>query len=263
MQTRTDVRDQLVAAHAHALLAKLEERVATGQLTPEEALAYRTRLAKAQVLACTPGHVLATSPTTFTVKALGHAGNVYDVGKTCTCPDANPRAGKALRGWCKHRLAAFLTLAADKDLAALVTRMEGLPIPHLHVYACGHTQQEDCWDHACTQREDMRRECADCQDPDTPLTQSPTPLLPPLDFHRDEYEVSTQRNPPESVALSTCPEATASLNLKCKHHNVEVMVTLRSNLAGKQADQDILARLPDVLAALYEQLGITFIHSKE
>ncbi len=274
MKTLAQVRTALIHDAVGEFTARLEERVAQGTKTPEQRQAYLTRLERARLLALAPGMMQQTQPGWWDVWSTGKDLNtVYTVGKSCNCPDADLITGKAPQGWCKHRLACFLALAADRGVKILEARMEGLKLPHTHTYACGHADLEACYSHECLtaqeetvcsscaphdvhvddaqrQREDaiFGTDAATVMDELDPCPQAVIDLVAPLDPPA-QYEVPS----PVVPKLAPLPEAPASLNLKFKKGQCEFMVTMRAH-----TDQEILARLPAMLKGLRDQLGITF-----
>jgi len=247
MKTVAQVRMQCVDDHANEFLRRLSDRVETHQLTETEATAYRTRMERAHLIANTPHMMQELSPGVWDVwKAGKDSAHVWRVDGTCNCPDADKAIGKAPMGHCKHRLAVWLRRSAEKDLRILEARMEGLKIPHTHRYECGHEDLEACWGRECTTALETSV-CTACAPHDPHVEEEtlfPSPLRSPA-----QYEVPPVLTPKRAPL----PEAPASLNLKVKHHNIEVMFTMRAN-----TDQEILARLPAALEGLSKALGIKF-----
>lgn len=256
MQTLMQVRTQLIHDASEEFLARLCDRVDTGVKTQTEANLYRSRLPRAVTLATTPGMMQQTSPGVWDVWSTGKdMDRVYTVGKTCSCPDADPEKGKAPLGWCKHRLACFLALAADKGVKMLEARLQGLRLPHMHTYECGHTDLENCWDCGCLTMQEASV-CDSCTT--TPEEGDMTDVTPDLDTRDSDqvpldpptqYEVPSSYTPPPAPM----PEAAASLNVKVKKGPYEFMYTMRAH-----TDAEILARLPAALAGLERALGIDF-----
>lgn len=76
---------------------------------------------------------------------------------------------------------------------------------------------------------------------DTPLEMEPEPELPPVVYTTEEYEPA----PVIGLRQEPLPEAPASLNIKLRNENAEVMYTMRAH-----TDDEVLQRLPNVLAQL-------------
>lgn len=292
MMTRQQAFSVAVNDAAQMFLTRLEQRVKEGYKTQDDAKNMCDRLERGRVIALTPGAMVAVQPDVYEARSTGKdKSKVYtvskdaDAGQTCNCPDAAPDGGKAHCGWCKHRASVYLARSAEAALTALQGRLEGLTIPHMHTYACGHMdhKQQPCWDGGCTALT-LEDGCPDCEaargeepphlhDPDDPGSCPACAAEEPQIVFLDEVEPAPQAvvdavSPPEFPPLQTeqyepapvvtpkpapLPEAPASLNLKVKHHNIEVMMTLRAH-----TDAEILERLPKVLEGLSAILGVTF-----
>jgi len=294
MKTVTQVRIQFVDDHAGEFLARLDDRVATNQLGPQEANAYRARMARAHLIANAAGMMQEVSPGVWDVWSTGKdMAKVWTVDTTCNCPDADVKnGGKAPQGHCKHRLAVWLRRSANKDLHILEARMEGLKLPHTHTYECGHDALEACYDHTCTTVQDDSL-CETCTATEHVGTLEEAqqrredaifgPEVPPVVYPQ---VILDQGDPPEHRSTDNgCEEGCEACALDAPlapPAQYELPPVLTSKLAPlpeapaslnlkfkkgqcefmvtmrAHTDQEILERLPAMLKGLRDQLGITF-----
>mgnify|MGYP001604264119 CR=1 FL=1 len=273
MKTQTQVELELIGLHIAAYREKDVNQV------------YADRLTKAEMLVC-DGKVARQKDGHYLVQ--GSRPEPYIVAcQACTCTDFTLM--HAPHGWCKHRLAAKMHASVLVDMDTL--RSQG--VPHGH-YTCEHkSTQELCWQVDClTPRNLLCQACAlalsrapeaqwqETEDGDLGESQATWDEaiggIPPLNGE-GAYPLSTLS--PEQLAVIAAPvyepcpppakkkvarqmsshgvvmpEAPASLNLKLKVGQVELMYTARSMKRGAQGDQELEERLPGILAML-EQLG--------
>ncbi len=238
-------------------------------------------LAAARLL-CEGGKVHPTAdPSLYSVESSSNDNEhaqAYFVNGACPCQGAKT----AYKGRCRHRIAVNLTKQVRKRLYDM---QQAFPnrIPHAHTYSCDHGGSVHCWDVACREIRDPKDLlCTTCEhaavcevEPAATLntaTGELTPLATVIDQRLATLEPPCDKEPTFEAALATLgppdqyevapvltkhspplPEAPASLNLKIKRGNIEVMFTMRA-----ATDAEILARLPAALDGLQDILHVKF-----
>lgn len=236
---------------------------------------YGDRIARAAKI-LTQGGVKRLAQNHYEVQSETSAGKTYEVNGECACPDA----AKAHLGWCKHRIAVRLYRHVEQHLQELVHL--GLPQKH-HRYDCDLHRDIpiDCWERACGSPQDItcptcgpRPVHTDAADPFAPeparpqdedarialdedlsdrerdeqpatavLVNPPEDPLPPLILETAQYEPAPALE--QDVIVPLLPEAAASLNIKVRMDQFELMYTMRGH-----SDPEVLERLPQVLATI-------------
>jgi hypothetical protein len=248
MMTKDQAYAALVTRAAEDFLNHMHVCATNGVKTPEQVTAYTARLNRALTILHThPDTIVRLADGTFHMKSTGKYPELaYGVDRsTCTCPDAGPN-GKAPGGWCKHRFVAYLLSVADTQLRQITERTTGLPVPHEHPTYCGHGYGTvQCWDGNC--QEPVMAVPASCTDCAATVPAHEVPETPEHHtYPPEQYEVAR----PYTTQPPPLPETACSVNLTFKRGQIEVMLTMRAH-----TDQEILDRLPGMLAGLERKLG--------
>ena len=274
MKTQMQVERELIGLHVAAYREKDVNQV------------YADRLTKAEHL-LEEGHVTRLDDGHYLVQGRRHAP--YQVNTACQCEDFLRE--NAPHGWCKHRLAAKIAAQVRLELEGM--RSQDVPHAH-YVCVHKGTQELCWEAGCLTPRNLLCQACAlalsrapEAQWQETEDVE-PTPASmndmsawdaamasPPV--NGDGIYPASTLSPEELATIAApvyepcpplakkkatrplshgvvMPEAPASLNLKLKIGQVELMYTARSMKRGAAGDQELEERLPGILAML-EQLG--------
>lgn len=248
-------------------------------LSPESE-SYSTAIDKAAAIV-TRKELTRNADGTWTVRDTAGSGKSWTVNGRCQCPASlkDMRLGHKEKGVCKHRIAVkmarqveafFQSMAAQQHTHRCPTCPaqetcwqepchDGTTLPECPTCAAGTLSADDILSQENQQEQDMlsQEELAHLAQPQYEVNPQTAPcaicLLP---FDAIDHTPCTQFQPDAAprpavpVSPIPAPEAPASLNIKVKVGQYEVMYTVRSMQAGSAGDDELAARLPGIVAQL-------------